>query len=396
MKKSSAIYFSLVSFIIGALISALSVYFLVHIKEIDRIEKNNKETITNLNKDITNLKKLNQRIEFKRLEKEKKIKNLIGRINGKDYSKLTKGILLSKEKEYDNMFLKPITLKNNQIETYEDDPNIKALQDAFNNRTRAILDASGFILKEKVNKLNMRIMEKNLILSATNKELDKTNSILDKTNNILKETNEKLEKKNKELQDSFTKLNNFKNELERKNDELNKRMHEIQKYKNELDLQKKQINELKLIQDDLKNTKTDLETKLENGKLRVSFKGDILFNSGSHKLKLEGKTLIDKVLPILKLNVDKNNIFIAGHTDNEKIKYTSQKKYDSNWDLSTYRAIEVVKYLTKKGISPRNITAAGFGEFRPIADNSTAEGKKKNRRVELYLTPKIIKRNSKK
>lgn len=396
MKKSSAIYFSLVSFIIGSILASLFVYFFIHIKEVEKIENNNKQTIESLNNEILKIKKINQQIEFNRLEKNKKLKNLINKINAKDYSKLTKSILLSKDKEYDNLLLGPISLDNKINENFEDDTDIKSLKEAFNDRTKAILNSAGYILKEKINKLNIKIMQKNLVLSETNKKLDITNSDLDKANIALKSLNGELINKNNLLQDSLAKLNTYKGELEKKNDALNKSMKEIKRYKEELEENKKRIKVLKGIEVELKKTKTDLETKLENGKLKVSFKGDILFNSGSHKLKEEGKMLIDKVFPILKANIEKNNIFIAGHTDNEKVKYNSQKKYDSNWDLSTYRAIEVVKYLTKKGISPKNITAAGFGEFRPIADNSTAEGKKKNRRVELYLTPKIIKRNSEK
>jgi chemotaxis protein MotB len=144
---------------------------------------------------------------------------------------------------------------------------------------------------------------------------------------------------------------------------------------------------------DLEKSVGILETKIENGRLRVNFQGDILFTSGSHKLRQEGLDLLESVFSILNKSVENNDIFIAGHTDNVKIKPKSEI-YESNWDLSTYRAIEVVKYLVSKGMAPRYLTAAGYGEHKPIAENSTKEGKAKNRRVELFLIPKIIKRSN--
>jgi len=394
MKKRSTIYFSLISFILGALISSLSVYFFVHIREIEEIEKNNKDTIETLNKKIEDLKSINQRLELMQVEKRKKLNGLIGELKSKDYSLLTKNILLSKEIDNNPVYSK-LMLEQKQIEPLpEDDIDIKKLKKEFDKNIKSILNVSAFILKEKVDKLNLRIMEKNRILSSTNNKLDETNSTLDNTNLKLKSLNTTLEKKNSELNKSLSSIKDFKNKLELQNKKLNKSLNEIKKYKVQLEHRKKQIVSLKKIEKELNKVKSNLETKLENGKLKVSFKGDILFESGSHKLKKEGKKLIDSVYPILKANIKDNNIFIAGHTDNVKIKTNTKRKYESNWDLSTYRAIEVVKYLTKKGMSPNNITAAGFGKFRPIANNSTKSGRQKNRRVELFLTPKIINRKN--
>jgi chemotaxis protein MotB len=181
------------------------------------------------------------------------------------------------------------------------------------------------------------------------------------------------------------------NDLKDKNVGLIKTLKEVEKYKNELDEHKKYIYQLEGIKSDLEKTVGDLETKIEDGRLKVSFKGDILFASGEHKLRKTGVELLESVVPILNKNQKDYDIFIAGHTDNVPIRSIS-KKYESNWDLSTYRAIEVVKYLIQKGLSPRNLTAAGYGEYKSITTNTTKEGKAKNRRVDLFLIPKIIKR----
>ena len=182
------------------------------------------------------------------------------------------------------------------------------------------------------------------------------------------------------------------NALKIKNRQLADKLEEVEAYKSELEKHKEYITELEDIKTDLQKTVGNLETKIEGGRLKVSFKGDILFSSGSHLLRKGGVKLLDSVYPILMRGGEKYDIFIAGHTDNVPIKKEARDKYKSNWELSTYRAIEVVRYLTAKGLNPNNLTAAGYGEFKPMADNSTEKGKTRNRRVELFLIPKIIKR----
>jgi chemotaxis protein MotB len=77
---------------------------------------------------------------------------------------------------------------------------------------------------------------------------------------------------------------------------------------------------------------------------------------------------------------------ISGHTDNEPIRYSA---FESNWELSTVRALQVVKVLTENGMAPAMLSAAGYGEFDPVAENDTAEHKAKNRRIEIALQPNI-------
>jgi len=180
---------------------------------------------------------------------------------------------------------------------------------------------------------------------------------------------------------------------ESKKKQLEAKLNEVEKYKKELEEQKKYINDLEGIKSNLQKTVGVLETKIENGRLKVSFKGDILFESGQHALRQEGKELLESVYEILKDSTKQNDIFVAGHTDNVPIRPDARDRYESNWTLSTYRAVEVVKYLVEKGLSPKHMTAAGYGEFKPVAGNDTEAGKSKNRRVELFLIPRIIKRS---
>lgn len=123
------------------------------------------------------------------------------------------------------------------------------------------------------------------------------------------------------------------------------------------------------------------------GQLSVKFLDEILFPSGGAEIKPEGKKLLATLAKALKLEADKI-IQIEGHTDNVKIGGALAEKYPSNWELSSARAVAVVRYLAEKeGIDGNRLAAAGFGEFAPIADNQTKEGRQKNRRIEIKLLP---------
>jgi len=87
-------------------------------------------------------------------------------------------------------------------------------------------------------------------------------------------------------------------------------------------------------------------------------------------------------------NVKDKNIRIEGHTDNIQITSKLAKVYPTNWELSAARAINITKYLQQQGIEPQFLSATAFGEFQPLADNSTPEGRAKNRRIAIILLPK--------
>jgi chemotaxis protein MotB len=109
----------------------------------------------------------------------------------------------------------------------------------------------------------------------------------------------------------------------------------------------------------------------------------LLFGSGSARLTAGGEALLDKVGRIIKPL--KRSIRVEGHTDNRPIATTL---YPSNWELSTARAISVVKYLIQAaGIAPRDLAAAGYGDSKPRAPNDTEDDMSKNRRVEIILGP---------
>jgi chemotaxis protein MotB len=123
------------------------------------------------------------------------------------------------------------------------------------------------------------------------------------------------------------------------------------------------------------------------GKLTVNMVDAILFDSGKSEIKPEGLVVLGKVIEILKTVSDKS-IRIEGHTDNQPIVGALTQRYQTNWELSAARAITVARYLQKQAIEPANLSAAAFGEFKPVADNVTPEGRAKNRRIEIVLVPK--------
>jgi chemotaxis protein MotB len=106
-----------------------------------------------------------------------------------------------------------------------------------------------------------------------------------------------------------------------------------------------------------------------------------LFDSGKADLKSEAIRLLDKIAPVLKQS--QRPIRVEGHTDNVPI---HTKEFPSNWELSTARAVNVLRYLVEKHeIPPQIISAAGYGEYHPIVPNDTAQNRSRNRRVEIII-----------
>lgn len=120
------------------------------------------------------------------------------------------------------------------------------------------------------------------------------------------------------------------------------------------------------------------------GKLTVNMEAAILFDSGKAEVKDDGLDILQKMVDTLKSVKDKA-IRIEGHTDNVQIRGQLLARYPTNWELSAARAINVTRYLQQQGIDPAILSAAAFGEYRPVASNENEEGKAKNRRIEITL-----------
>jgi chemotaxis protein MotB len=128
-----------------------------------------------------------------------------------------------------------------------------------------------------------------------------------------------------------------------------------------------------------------LKITTRQGRLVLQLPNDVLFDVGQIALKPAGKEALTQVAQVLK-TVQGRNFQVAGNTDNLPIQTA---RFPSNWELSTERAVEVVKLLVSKGEDPRSLSAAGYGEFDPVANNESAEGRAKNRRIEITLQPNL-------
>ncbi len=127
----------------------------------------------------------------------------------------------------------------------------------------------------------------------------------------------------------------------------------------------------------------------KDGKVYVSMENKLLFESGSWTVGAEGKKAVDLVGKVLGDNPD-IAVLIEGHTDNDKITGVIGGGVESNWDLSTKRATAIVNIISANAkVKKENLTAAGRGEYSPLMSNDTPDGKAKNRRIEIILTPKL-------
>ncbi|MCM3342240.1 flagellar motor protein MotB [Paenibacillus sp. MER TA 81-3] len=129
-----------------------------------------------------------------------------------------------------------------------------------------------------------------------------------------------------------------------------------------------------------------LNTKLNHSELKITIKDSALYDSGKASLKKDSKQLALTIGDMLK-QYQGYEIVISGHTDNRPIR---NSRFESNWDLSSARALSFMKVvLERSSIDPKLFKAVGMGEYHPVADNATEEGKAKNRRVEVSVLRKF-------
>lgn len=191
-----------------------------------------------------------------------------------------------------------------------------------------------------------------------------------------------LEAKEQALADENQRLENLKKQLQ----DRSNRVAELEKVISDKDAA------MTALKDAISKALTDFEGKgltvvQRDGKVYVSMENKLLFSSGSWAVGVEGRRAVQQLGTVLANNPD-IAILIEGHTDN--VPYQGNGQIVGNWDLSTKRATAIVNILRENAsINAENLTAAGRGEFAPIATNETPEGKAKNRRIEVILTPKL-------
>ena len=246
--------------------------------------------------------------------------------------------------------------------------SLRALQQKYDKLTAENND-----LKDQFKKLNGDFAQLSIQkdkITADRDELDKVlkskSDSLSKTINELRGKTAALEMENASLKEGVANLKKTKEEEVKTVSKTYENL--MQEMKGEIAQGQVAITELK-------------------GKLTVDVLDKILFASGEAEVKPEGLAVLQRVIDILK-NVKDKAIRIEGHTDNVKIGGALARKYATNWELSAARAINVTRYLQKQGIDPALLASVAYGEYKPVADNSTSEGRAKNRRIAIILQPK--------
>ena len=253
-------------------------------------------------------------------------------------------------------------------------------------RDTAIMSTNLRLLQNKYDKLNLvndQLLDKyNRLLAGSEKDNASLSS-------KLQLTQEQLLKKEDELKALELRLNKQQQELDALSAELKKR--------------EARVNELETILKSKDQATADLKKKLQdalmgfegkgltitqkNGKVYVSMDESLLFESGKTAVQPKGVEALKNVAKVLEQNSD-INVLVEGHTDDVPMKGAGDIK--DNWDLSVMRATSVTKIILQNSkTDPKRITSAGRGEFFPIDSAKTPEARKKNRRTEIILTPKL-------
>ena len=192
---------------------------------------------------------------------------------------------------------------------------------------------------------------------------------------------------NQRLKQNFLFVFGFQTRCERHHDQITHEDPKDRRNKQQARVQERQ--QLKEVAEKLKQ---DIQNTGRAGNTTVSYESDgvhlnldssILFNSGSADLSDAVKQMLDKLVPDLK-QVSSNPVIVAGYTDNVPV--SKRSKYASNWELSSARAVTVMRYFVSKGaISESNVSVQAYAENKPKDSNDTDEGKAKNRRVEIII-----------
>ncbi|MBL7884018.1 MAG: OmpA family protein [Bacteroidia bacterium] len=283
-------------------------------------------------------------------------------------------------------------------------------------------------LKTKSQDCETKLMEANKLLADNQKiivGLEKDTAVIGNSYRILTSKYDKLNTINEQLLDKYNRLlegniadtKKLSGELQLTQEQLLKKQDELKALAAELDAKKKNLDELTAelkkrearvaeLEAILKNKDAavnELKKKLsdallgfegkgltitqKNGKVYVSMDESLLFASGSITVEAKGVEALKSVAKVLEQNTD-INVVIEGHTDD--VPMAGKGEIKDNWDLSVMRATSIVKIITKNSATdPRRLTAAGRGEYFPIEATKTPEARKKNRRTEIILTPKL-------
>lgn len=265
-------------------------------------------------------------------------------------------------------------LKGLRMDTAVLSANKRRLKKSYNE----VYSSYELLKKKREEQLKQSKEEASKILS----ELQKTQEDILKQRDSLKRLEKRLKKKERNLEAMSQELSASKATMAKKE----KRLNELQSI---LDRKDSVVNALRnKVNNALRGFEGEgLSIEQRNGKIYVSMEEKLLFASGSYKISSQGKEALIELSNLLEKNKD-INVMVEGHTDT--VPYPGKGKLQDNWDLSVKRATTVIRTLTNNSnIDPERLIAAGRSKYVPVASNETEEGRTKNRRTEIILTPKL-------
>ena len=288
----------------------------------------------------------------------------------------------------------------------EENANLKNSNKELEEKTNE-MSASIEQLKKTISSLqtDTTVMGISLRLMTTNYDnINKTYQLLlDKNNELLSGNKTTTEKLMKDLQKTQEELQSKEDALRTLEGSLTIKEEKLKKLTDELASREKRVNELEAMISRKDSLVTALKNKVKdallgfenngltieqkNGKVYVSLDESLLFSSGSYVVATKGVDVLKKLAKVLEQNQE-INILVEGHTDN--VPLNGKGDVADNWDLSVKRATSVVKIITtNSSVNPKRLTAAGRSEYIPLDMTNTADGRKKNRRTEIILSPKL-------
>ena len=284
------------------------------------------------------------------------------------------GIGCVSQKKYDDLMSEKLELEQNLVATQD------SLETALSQIARLRKEVEG--LKSDTAGLGEYIRKDRKKLADLQKEHAQLQTYYD---NLLNNSG----RLSRDLAEQQERLLAAKEDLEQTKRLLDERESKVKELEDVLAKKDEAVQSLKKkIADALLNFKeNDLTVTVKNGKVYVSLAEQLLFKSGSTVVDSKGQGALKQLATAIKDQSD-INIMVEGHTDDVPISRTSQYLKD-NWDLSTLRATSIIRILTSAGIPTDRISAAGRGEYYPVASNKTAEGRQKNRRTEIIITPNL-------
>ena len=288
----------------------------------------------------------------------------------------------------------------------EENQNLKNSNKELEEKTNE-MSASIDQLKKTISSLqsDTTVMGNSLRLMTSNYDnVNKTYQLLlDKNNELLSGNKTTTEKLMKDLQKTQEELQSKEDALRTLEGSLTAKEEKLKTLTADLASREKRVNELEAMISRKDSLVTALKNKVKdallgfenngltieqkNGKVYVSLDESLLFASGSYVVASKGVDVLKKLAKVLEQNQE-INILVEGHTDN--VPLNGKGDIADNWDLSVKRATSVVKIITTNStVNPKRLTAAGRSEYIPLDMTNTADGRKKNRRTEIILSPKL-------